>query len=44
MDAVTISSIEASIFATIVTQPFWVLKTRMLLNIKPNQREWPHAI
>lgn len=37
MNAVTLSSIEASLIATLVTQPFWVLKTRMLLNIKPNQ-------
>lgn len=38
MDAVTMASIEASILATLITQPFWVVKTRMLLNIKPNQK------
>lgn len=32
MHAVTYSSIEASIVATLVTQPVWVIKTRMLLN------------
>lgn len=35
MDAVTRASIDASIFATLITQPFWVIKTRMLLNITP---------
>jgi hypothetical protein len=32
MDAVLIASTEASLFGTIVTQPLWVVKTRMLLN------------
>lgn len=36
MSAVTLSSIEASIAATLVTQPMWVIKTRMLLNTQPN--------
>lgn len=35
MRAVTYSSIEASIVATLVTQPIWVIKTRMLLNTQP---------
>ena len=32
MDAVTLASIEASFMATLMTQPIWVIKTRMLLN------------
>lgn len=32
MNAVLIASTEASLFGTIVTQPLWVVKTRMLLN------------
>lgn len=44
MNAVTYSSIEASIVATIVTQPVWVIKTRMLLNTQPKIGEIEHAI
>lgn len=44
MNAVTYSSIEASIVATLVTQPVWVIKTRMLLNTEPNIGEIEHAI
>lgn len=33
MDAVTIASVEASVASTIVTQPMWVVKTRMVLNV-----------
>lgn len=33
MDAVTYASIEASLCATFITQPFWVIKTRMLLDV-----------
>jgi solute carrier family 25 folate transporter 32 len=33
MDAVTLASIEASILTTLFTQPIWVIKTRMLLNV-----------
>jgi hypothetical protein len=36
MKAVTYASLEAGIIATVVTQPFWVIKTRMLLNTDPN--------
>lgn len=36
MDSVTYSSIEASIIATVATQPLWVIKTRMLLNTEAN--------
>jgi solute carrier family 25 (mitochondrial folate transporter), member 32 len=32
MNSVLIASTEASLFGTIVTQPLWVVKTRMLLN------------
>lgn len=32
MNSVLIASTEASIFGTVVTQPLWVIKTRMLLN------------
>lgn len=44
MNAVTYSSIEASIVATLVTQPVWVIKTRMLLNTEPKIGEIEHAI
>ena len=44
MNAVTFSSIQASIAATVVTQPVWVIKTRMLLNTQPNIGEMEHAI
>ena len=33
MEAVTKASIEASILTTFLTQPIWVIKTRMLLNV-----------
>lgn len=33
MKAVTKASIEASILTTFLTQPIWVIKTRMLLNV-----------
>lgn len=44
MNAVTYSSIEASVVATLVTQPIWVIKTRMLLNTDPNIGEIEHAV
>lgn len=34
MNAVTRASIEASVLTTFITQPIWVVKTRMLLNTK----------
>ena len=40
MDAVALASIEASVTATVVTQPVWVVKTRMLLNVNKNVTEW----
>ena len=43
MNAVTYSSLEASFAATLLTQPLWVIRTRMLLNIKPNVREMENA-
>lgn len=39
MTPVTFSSIEASIAATLVTQPIWVIKTRMLLNTESKINE-----
>jgi hypothetical protein len=36
MTAVALASTEASIFGTVITQPLWVIKTRMLLNTQPN--------
>lgn len=33
MNSVLVASTMASLFGTIVTQPLWVVKTRMLLNI-----------
>lgn len=36
MAAVTRASIEASFLTTLITQPIWVLKTRMLLNLNKN--------
>ena len=40
MDAVALASIEASVIATVATQPVWVIKTRMLLNVNKNITEW----
>lgn len=36
MKAVSFASIEASVIATLITQPIWVVKTRMLLNTQSN--------
>jgi len=36
MNAVTRASIDASILTTFITQPIWVIKTRMLLNMNQN--------
>ena len=44
MTSVSYASIEASFIATFITQPVWVIKTRMLLNIKPNVGEFENAI
>jgi len=32
LQAVSLSSLYASVIATIATQPLWIIKTRMLLN------------
>ena len=40
MTAVSLASLEAAILASIISQPFWVIKTRMLLNITPNIGEF----
>lgn len=34
MNAVTRASVEASVLTTFITQPIWVVKTRMLLNTR----------
>jgi solute carrier family 25 folate transporter 32 len=39
MTAVALASLEAGVIATLFTQPFWVIKTRMLLNVQPNISE-----
>jgi solute carrier family 25 (mitochondrial folate transporter), member 32 len=39
MDSVALASVEAGVIATIVTQPMWVVKTRMLLNVNKNISE-----
>ena len=44
MHSVALSSTEASFIATVATQPIWVIKTRMLLNIKPNIGEYQNVI
>lgn len=44
MNAVSYASIEASIIATVVTQPLWVIKTRMLLNVQPGLGEMQHMV
>ena len=40
MKSVTYASIEAAIFSTLITQPFWVIKTRMILDVKPGISEF----
>lgn len=40
MDSVALASIEAGVIATVVTQPMWVVKTRMLLNVNKNISEY----
>ncbi|XP_031472481.1 uncharacterized protein LOC116244728 [Nymphaea colorata] len=40
MNAVTQASVEASILCTLITQPIWVIKTRMLLNTNPKISEY----
>jgi hypothetical protein len=40
MEAVVVASTEASFAATLLTQPVWVVKTRMLLNVDPRISEF----
>ena len=40
MNAVTRASIEASVLTTLITQPIWVIKTRMLLNMNQKISEY----
>jgi solute carrier family 25 folate transporter 32 len=44
MSAVTYASVEASICATFITQPFWVIKTRMLLEVHRGISEFQNFI
>lgn len=39
MTAVSLASMEAGILITLCTQPLWVIKTRMLLNVNPTITE-----
>ena len=39
MKSVAFASAEASIIATLATQPIWVIRTRMLLNTNQNINE-----
>jgi len=43
MDSVALASIEAGVIATVVTQPMWVIKTRMLLNVNKNISEYQNC-
>ena len=43
MNAVTLASIEASFMTTMVTQPIWVIKTRMLLNVNKKISEFDNC-
>lgn len=40
MEAVTHASIDASILTTLLTQPIWVIKTRMMLNVNKKISEY----
>jgi solute carrier family 25 (mitochondrial folate transporter), member 32 len=40
LHSVSLASFEAGVFASVVTQPFWVIKTRMLLNVRPRTGEF----
>lgn len=44
MSAVSWASLEAGVVATLLTQPFWVIKTRMLLNVDPKINEFSNFI
>jgi solute carrier family 25 folate transporter 32 len=39
MDTVMMASVEASLISTLITQPMWVIKTRMVLNVHKNITE-----
>lgn len=43
MEAVVMASTEASIITTLLTQPVWVVKTRMLLNVDPRISEFQNC-
>ena len=40
MDATIFASTEAGVLCTLLTQPVWVIKTRVLLNTKPHIGEF----
>lgn len=40
LDSVALASLEAGVLATVITQPFWVIKTRMLLNTDSKVNEF----
>ena len=44
MSSVSRASLEAGVIVTLCTQPFWVIKTRMLLNTDPNVGEFRNFI
>ena len=44
MNAVSWASLEAGVIATLLTQPFWVIKTRMLLNVDPKINEFTNIV
>ena len=43
MKAVTYASTEASILSTLITQPIWVIKTRMMLNMNKKISEFDNC-
>ena len=43
MESVAMASTEASLAATLLTQPLWVIKTRMLLNVDPRISEFSNC-
>jgi solute carrier family 25 (mitochondrial folate transporter), member 32 len=43
MSSVALASIEASVLATVVTQPVWVVKTRMVLNVNRRISEYDNC-
>ena len=44
MDAVTYASIQASMFCTFFTQPIWVIRTRMFLDVNKGKAEYQNFV